>query len=81
MTDFVLIVVAADEGVQSQTIEAIRFARKRSLKIIVGISKIDKPEANIDLVKSQLAENNLPVDQGDSDVSWLAFSAQTGEGC
>jgi len=60
LTDVVIIVVAADDGVKPQTIEAIRFARTANAKIVVAINKIDKEAANPQLVKTQLAtEHNL----------------------
>src|ERR1700722_1184551 len=59
LTDLVIIVVAADDGVKPQTSEAIRFAKKVSVKILVAINKVDKQEANVNRVKQQLAENGL----------------------
>ena len=55
LTDVVIIVVAADDGVKPQTVEAIRFARSANAKIVVAINKIDKEAANPQLVKTQLA--------------------------
>src|SRR4029079_5309962 len=57
LTDLVIIVVAADDGVKPQTVEAIRFAKKAGVKIIVAINKIDKEGADPNRVKQQLAEN------------------------
>ena len=79
-TDIVIIVVAADDGVKPQTIEAIKHAKASNAPIIVAVNKIDKPEANIDLVKGQMAEHNVtPVDWG-GDVEFIPVSAKTGEG-
>ena len=80
LTDLVVLIVAADDGVKEQTVEAIRFARKSGVKIVVAISKIDKPAANIHLVKQQLAENELlPEDMGGETVI-VPISVKTGEG-
>ena len=59
LTDLVVLIVAADDGVKEQTIEAIRFARKSGVKIVVAVSKIDKANANLHLIKQQLAEQEL----------------------
>src|SRR3954464_1402797 len=61
LTDLVIIVVAADDGVKPQTIEAIRFARKAGVKIIVAINKMDKEGADPNRVKQQLAEQELLI--------------------
>ena len=63
LTDLVVLVVAADDGVKPQTIEAIRFARKAGVKIIVAINKIDKEGADSNHVKQQLAEQDLLVEE------------------
>ena len=79
-TDIVIIVVAADDGVKPQTIEAIKHAEKSGAPIIVAINKMDKPDANPELVKGQMAEQGLtPVDWG-GDVEFVPVSAKTGEG-
>jgi translation initiation factor IF-2 len=81
LTDIVVIVVAADDGVKPQTIEAIRFARKAGVKIVVAINKIDKEAANPDLVLGQLAEQQVVTDKwqgGDTPV--VEVSAKTGQG-
>lgn len=80
LTDIVVIVVAADDGVKPQTIEAIRFARKAGVRIVVAINKIDKPEANDALVKQQLAEQNLLVEEWGGDIVAVPVSAKTGQG-
>lgn len=80
LTDIVIIVVAADDGVKPQTIEAIRFARKANARIIVAINKIDKPGANPNHVKQQLAEQELLVEEWGGDVVAVELSAKTGDG-
>lgn len=80
LTDIALIVVAADDGVKPQTLEAIRFARKAGVKIIVAINKIDKEGANPNLVKQQLAEQQLLVEEWGGDTVVVEASALTGKG-
>ncbi len=80
LTDVVIIVVAADDGVKPQTIEAIRFARMANAKIVVAINKIDKPAADAARVKAQLAtEHNLNPEEWGGDVVMVEVSAKTGE--
>lgn len=80
VTDIVIIVVAADDGVKPQTLEAISHAKAAGVPIIVAINKIDKPEANIDRVKSQMAEQDLtPIDWG-GEYEFIPVSAHSGEG-
>jgi translation initiation factor IF-2 len=81
LTDVVIIVVAADDGVKPQTVEAIRFARSANAKIVVAINKIDKDTANAQLVKTQLAtEHNLNPEEWGGDVVMVEVSAKTGKG-
>lgn len=80
LTDLVVIVVAADDGVKPQTVEAIRFARKAGVKIIVAINKIDKEAADPNRVKQQLAEHNLLVEEWGGDTVTVEVSAKTGKG-
>lgn len=81
LTDVVIIVVAADDGVKPQTIEAIRFARSANAKIVVAINKIDKEAANPQLVKTQLAtEHNLNPEEWGGDTVMVEVSAKTGQG-
>ncbi len=82
LTDVVVIVVAADDGVMPQTIEAIRFARTANAKMVVAINKIDKEAANPGMVMGQLAENGVVADaQGwGGDVPMVEVSAKTGQG-
>lgn len=80
LTDVVIIVVAADDGVKPQTIEAIRFARDANAKIVVAINKIDKETANPQLVKTQLAtEHNLNPEEWGGDTVMIEVSAKTGQ--
>jgi len=81
LTDVVVIVVAADDGVKPQTIEAIRFANEANAKIVVAINKIDKETANPQLVKTQLAtEHKLNPEEWGGDVIMVEVSAKTGQG-
>jgi translation initiation factor IF-2 len=80
LTDIVIIVVAADDGIKPQTIEAIRFAKKAGVKIIVAINKIDKEGADINRVKQQLSEQDLLVEEWGGDTVVVPVSAKTKEG-
>lgn len=80
LTDLVVIVVAADDGVKPQTIEAIRFARKAGVKIIVAINKVDKEGADPNRVKQQLAEQELLVESYGGDIVSVEVSAKAGTG-
>ena len=80
LTDVVIIVVAADDGIKPQTVEAIRFARKASVKIVVAINKIDKEGADLNRIKQQLSENDLLVEEWGGDIVVVPVSAKTGEG-
>lgn len=80
LTDLVIIVVAADDGVKPQTIEAIRFARKSGVKMIVAINKIDKEGANVAQLKQQLAEQDLLVEEWGGDTIVVEVSAKTKKG-
>lgn len=81
LTDVVIIVVAADDGVKPQTIEAIRFARSANAKMIVAINKIDKDTANAQLVKTQLAtEYDMNPEEWGGDTIMIEVSAKTGQG-
>ncbi|MBD5475993.1 MAG: translation initiation factor IF-2 [Lachnospiraceae bacterium] len=79
-TDIAVLVVAADDGVMPQTIEAINHAKAAGIEIIVAVNKIDKPSANIDRVKQEMTEYELiPVDWGGS-TEFVPVSAKSGEG-
>lgn len=80
LTDLVILVVAADDGVKPQTIEAIRFARKAGVKIILAINKIDKEGANPNQIKQQLADQNIMVEEWGGDTVAVEVSAKTGQG-
>ncbi len=80
LTDVVIIVVAADDGVKPQTIEAIRFARKAGVKIIVAVNKIDKEGANVPQLKQQLAEQDVLVEEWGGDTVVVEVSAKTKQG-
>jgi translation initiation factor IF-2 len=80
LTDLVIIVVAADDGIKPQTLEAIRFARKAGVKMLVAITKIDKPESDQNRIKQQLAEAELLPEEWGGDTVILGVSAKTGEG-
>jgi translation initiation factor IF-2 len=80
VTDIVVLVVAADDGVMPQTIEAISHARAASVPIIVGVNKIDKPDANLDRVKRGLADHGLAAEDWGGDTAIVPVSAKTKEG-
>ena len=80
ITDIVIIVVAADDGVKPQTLEVIKIAKDSGVPIIVALNKMDKETANPDLVKGQMAEQGItPIDWG-GDVEFVPLSAKTGMG-
>ena len=80
LTDLAVLVVAADEGVKPQTLEAIRFARGAGVKIIVAANKMDKPGADINKLKQQLADNDLTPEDWGGETIVLPVSAKTKEG-
>ncbi len=80
LTDIAIIVVAADDGIKPQTIEAIRFARKAGVKIIVALNKIDKEGADPNRVKQQLSEQDLLPEEWGGDTVVLEVSAKTKQG-
>ena len=79
-TDIAILVVAADDGVMPQTVEAINHAKAAGIEIIVAINKIDKPGANIDRVKQGLAEHELLASDWGGNVEMVPVSAHTREG-
>jgi translation initiation factor IF-2 len=80
VTDVVVLVVAADDGVMPQTLEAISHARDAGVPIVVAINKIDKPNANVERVMRQLAEENLVPEEWGGDTVVVPVSAHTGAG-
>ncbi|MFH1350748.1 MAG: translation initiation factor IF-2 [Pseudomonadota bacterium] len=80
VTDIIVLVVAADDGVMPQTVEAINHARAAGIPIVVAINKIDKPEANPEKVRRELAEKGLTPEEWGGDTIFGHISAKTGEG-
>jgi len=80
VTDIAILVIAADDGVQPQTIEAVHHAQAAGVPIIVAINKMDKPEANLDKVKQQLMPYNLVSDDWGGQTTMVPVSAKTGMG-
>ncbi|KEI01410.1 translation initiation factor IF-2 [Clostridium botulinum] len=80
VTDIVILVVAADDGIMPQTVEAINHCKAAEVPIIVAINKIDKPGANIERVKQELTEHNLIPEDWGGDVVTVPVSAHTKEG-
>jgi translation initiation factor IF-2 len=80
VTDVVIVVVAADDGVMPQTKEAVEHARAANVPIIVAINKIDKPDANPEKVMQELSVINVLAEEWGGDVQFLKISAKTGQG-
>ena len=80
VADIVVLVVAADEGVKTQTKEAINLIRKSGIPIVVAINKIDKPQAQIEKVKRELGENEILVESLGGKIPSVELSAKTGQG-
>ncbi|HTE21864.1 MAG TPA: translation initiation factor IF-2 [Candidatus Limnocylindria bacterium] len=80
LTDLVILVVAADDGIKPQTLEAIRFARKAGVKLLVAINKIDKEGADPNRIKQQLSEQNLLVEEWGGDTVVVEVSAKNKTG-
>lgn len=79
-TDIAVLVVAADDGIMPQTIEAINHAKAAQVQIIVAINKMDKPEANPDRIMQQLTEHSLVPEEWGGDIICVPVSAKTGNG-
>lgn len=79
VTDIVILVVAADDGIMPQTVEAINHAKAAEVPIIVAINKIDRPNANPEQVKQQLTEHGLVTEEWGGDTICVPVSAKTGE--
>ena len=80
ITDIAIIIVAADDGIKPQTVEAIDHAKAAGVSILVAINKIDKPGANVERVKQELLEHDLVPEEWGGDTICVPISARTGEG-
>lgn len=80
VTDIVIIIVAADDGVMPQTKEAIDHAKSANVPIIVAVNKIDKPEANPEKILTEMSQNGITPEAWGGDVPFINISAHTGEG-
>lgn len=80
ITDLVILVVAADDGVMPQTVEAISHAKAAGVPLIVALNKIDKPEANPDRVKQELLKHEVVAEEYGGDAMFVEVSAKTGKG-
>jgi len=80
VTDIVVLVVAADDGVMPQTVEAIQHARAAGVPLVVAVNKIDRPDADPDRVKNELAQQNVIPDDWGGDTMFVNVSAKTGDG-
>ena len=80
LTDIAILVVAADDGIMPQTIEAIKHIKEAKVPMIVAINKIDKPEANVEKVKSALLEHDVVSSEWGGDAIIVPISAKTGQG-
>ncbi|MEK7176518.1 MAG: translation initiation factor IF-2, partial [Patescibacteria group bacterium] len=80
VADVAILVVSAEDGVKPQTLEALACIKKCAIPFIVAINKIDKPNADVERTKNNLAENEIYIEGYGGDVPWTAISAKTGEG-
>ena len=79
-TDIVILVVAADDGVMPQTIEAIQHAKAAEVPVIVAVNKIDKPEADLDRIRNELSQQGIVSEDWGGDTIFQSVSAKTGQG-
>ncbi len=79
-TDIVILVVAADDGVMPQTVEAVQHSRAAGVPMIIAVNKIDKPDANPDRVMQELSQHEVIPEDWGGDVQFISVSAKTGEG-
>lgn len=80
ITDIVVLVVAADDGIMSQTIEAVHHAKAAGVPIVIAINKIDKPGAEIDRIKQELLQHEIIIEEFGGDIMAVPISAKTGQG-
>ncbi len=80
VTDIVILVVAADDGVMPQTVEAIHHIKAAKVPVVVAVNKMDKPEANFDRIKSELVAHNVLPEEYGGDAQFVQVSAKTGVG-
>ena len=80
VTDIAVIVIAADDGIMPQTVEAINHAKAANVSVIIAANKIDKPHADVEKIKKQLADMEILVEEWGGDVILCPVSAKTGEG-
>ena len=80
VTDIVVLVVAADDGVKPQTLEAIHHAKAAEVPLVVAVNKIDKPDANVDRVMQELSGHEVVPEQWGGDTQFVPVSAKTGDG-
>ncbi|MEA2078963.1 MAG: translation initiation factor IF-2 [Pseudomonadota bacterium] len=80
VTDIVILVVAADDGVKPQTVEAIQHSKAAAVPMVIAINKIDKPEADPDRVKTELAQQEVIPEDWGGDTQFIEVSAKTGQG-
>ena len=79
ITDVIILVVAADDGVKEQTVESIRAAKQAGCPLVVAINKIDKPDATADVVKQGLLQHEIVLEDFGGDVLSTEVSAKTGQ--
>jgi len=80
VTDIVILVVAADDGVKPQTVEAIQHSRAAGVPMVVAMNKMDKPEADVDRLKTELSQQQVIPEDWGGDTQFIPVSAKTGEG-